>query len=172
MKKLLIQEDIRKLIPHRYPILLVEEILDYLPNEKITGYAYLGSEDSVFRGHFPGFPILPGVYLVEALAQTSSILMELNRQQWIQTKELIPVDNPTLLGVLGNTNVRFRYPVFPGTELLLDAVIEKQFSNTLFLKVRAYNEEKVFLTGSISVTTVSRNKLSRETNYERVYKGF
>lgn len=172
MKKLLLQEDIRRLIPHRYPILLVEEIHEYEPQKEILGYAYVGSEDAVFRGHFPDFPIMPGVYLVEALAQVSAILMELDKRQWQPHKEIGTPINEPLLGVLGHSDVRFRYPVFPGTQLYLQANIEKQFSNALFLKVKAFNEDKVFLTGAISVTSVSRKKLSRETSYGRVYEGF
>lgn len=170
MKALLLQEDIRKLIPHRYPILLVEEVLAYEPRTSITAYAYVGSEDEVFRGHFPGFPIMPGVYLVEALAQAGAVLQTLDALNWSKGMSIDPNITATdQIGVLGNGKVRFRQPVFPGTQLYLEAKVEQHFSHALFLQVKAYNDDNVFLTGSISITQVSRKKLSKNSEYEQVY---
>ncbi len=169
MTCLLSQNQIKQLIPHRYPILILDEILEYTPSKRILAYAYLGSDEQVFRGHFPSFPILPGVFLVEGLAQASSVFLELNHQAWNPGNELIPNPGNGMLGVLGSAETRFKHPVFPDSEVFFEAVTTREFSNSLFMKVRAYYGDKTFVSGTISVTKVHQKVLARNSDYETIY---
>ena len=66
--------EIMGLLPHRYPMLLVDRVVEYIPNERILAYKNITANEDVFNGHFPGAPIFPGVMTIEALAQASGIL--------------------------------------------------------------------------------------------------
>lgn len=169
MTPLLNQNQIKALIPHRYPILILDEVLEYQAGTRILAYAYLGSDEQVFRGHFPNFPILPGVFLVEGLAQASSVFLELNHQKWTLGNDLIPNQDNGMLGVLGSVETRFKHPVFPDSEVFFEATVTREFSNSLFMKVRAFYKEKTYVSGTISVSKVHRKVLARNSDYETVY---
>lgn len=103
-------EDIQKLIPHRPPILLVEKIKDIVPNEKATGIKCVSVNEPYFEGHFPQKRVMPGVLIVEALAQTAAALVihSINRD----SKDL-------LVYFMSIENAKFRKPVVPGDTLEL-----------------------------------------------------
>lgn len=107
-RKILDIKDILKILPHRYPFLLVDRIID-VDTEKgtIVGLKNLTMNESFFQGHFPDAPIMPGVLILEALAQTGGILVHLKGY----------VDKIAVL--LSLNNVKFRNPVKPGDTLLL-----------------------------------------------------
>ena len=68
-------EQIKSLIPHRYPFLLIDKLVDIIPNESATGIKNVTINENFFTGHFPDFPVMPGVLIVEAMAQTAACLM-------------------------------------------------------------------------------------------------
>ncbi|WP_017655897.1 3-hydroxyacyl-ACP dehydratase FabZ [Fortiea contorta] len=101
-------EEIQKLLPHRYPFLLVDKIIDYVPGKKAVGVKNVTVNEPQFPGHFPGRPLMPGVLIVEAMAQVGGIVMT-------QLPEL----EGGLFVFAGIDKVRFRRQVVPGDQLIL-----------------------------------------------------
>ncbi|MBD2464017.1 3-hydroxyacyl-ACP dehydratase FabZ [Oscillatoria sp. FACHB-1407] len=101
-------EDIHRLLPHRYPFLLVDRIIEYVPGERAVGIKNVTFNEPHFQGHFPGRPIMPGVLIVEAMAQVGGIVLT-------QLPD-IPVG---LFMFAGIDKVRFRRPVVPGDQLVM-----------------------------------------------------
>jgi 3-hydroxyacyl-[acyl-carrier-protein] dehydratase len=101
-------EDIHRLLPHRYPFSLVDRIIEYVPGERAVGIKNVTFNEPHFQGHFPGRPIMPGVLIVEAMAQVGGIVLT-------QLPD-IPVG---LFMFAGIDKVRFRRPVVPGDQLVM-----------------------------------------------------
>ena len=112
--------DIRKILdtlPHRYPFILVDKVISLVPNEKITAIKNVTINEEFFVGHFPNYPVMPGVLIIEALAQTAGILSFKSMNQ--------TADDNTLYFFVGIDNCRFKRPVVPGDVLNLNVSIEK-----------------------------------------------
>ncbi|OUU39432.1 MAG: 3-hydroxyacyl-[acyl-carrier-protein] dehydratase FabZ [Cellvibrionales bacterium TMED49] len=107
--------EIMALLPHRYPMLLVDRVLDVVKDERISGYKNVSINENFFNGHFPGKPILPGVIILEAMAQISGILGFFSSGQ--------KVDDGMLYLFAGVDKVRFKRPVVPGDQLLLSSKV-------------------------------------------------
>lgn len=102
-------EEIRKILPHRYPFLLVDRILELVPGQRATGIKNVTINEEFFKGHFPGYAIMPAVLIVEAMAQVGGILL------------LSMVENRGKLAVFtGIDKTRFRHPVLPGDTLVTE----------------------------------------------------
>jgi beta-hydroxyacyl-ACP dehydratase FabZ len=106
-------QGIMDLLPHRYPILLVDRILDFEPKEWIRGLKNISFNEAVFQGHFPSRPVFPGVYIVEAMAQTGGCL--LMREYEDRARKVIYF--------MGIDAVRFRKPVLPGDQLVMEVKV-------------------------------------------------
>ena len=108
---------IMKMIPHRYPILLVDRLVDYVEGERATGLKNVTMNEPHFNGHFPGLPVMPGVLIVEAMAQTSAILVvqTLGEEAAGKVVYFMTIDD-----------ARFRKPVTPGDTLYIDVEKIKQ----------------------------------------------
>lgn len=104
-------------LPHRYPFLLVDRVLELLPGERIRALKNVTYNEPFFPGHFPGRPVMPGVMVIEALAQAAGILC-------FVTTNVIP-DHNTRFYFVGIDGARFRRPVVPGDQLLLTAQLER-----------------------------------------------
>jgi 3-hydroxyacyl-[acyl-carrier-protein] dehydratase len=109
-KPVLNLEEIQKLLPHRYPFALVDRIIEYIPEQKAVGLKNVTFNEPHFQGHFPGRPMMPGVMIVEAMAQVGGIVL-------IQ----LPDIEGNLFVFAGIDKVRFRQPVVPGDQLILTA---------------------------------------------------
>jgi beta-hydroxyacyl-ACP dehydratase FabZ len=108
--------DVRKileLLPHRYPFMLVDRILEVEGTEKIVGLKNVTFNEEFFQGHFPGHPVMPGVLIVEAMAQTGGLLL----MEQIQDREKKTVYFMSL------DNVKFRKPVVPGDQLRMEVTM-------------------------------------------------
>lgn len=103
-------EEITKLLPHRYPFLLVDRIIEYVPGEKAVGIKNVTCNEPHFQGHFPGRPIMPGVLIVEAMAQVGGILLT-----------QLPNCPEGLSMLTGIDKAKFRRPVVPGDQLIVTA---------------------------------------------------
>ena len=101
---------IERILPHRYPFLLVDRITELEPDKRIVGIKNVTVNEPFFQGHFPGHPIMPGVLIVEAMAQTAAVLVVSTYGQESEGK---------LVYFMSIDDVRFRRPVFPGDRLEL-----------------------------------------------------
>lgn len=102
---------IMKMIPHRYPILLVDRVLEVDPGESIIGLKNVTMNEPHFQGHFPGFPVMPGVLIIEAMAQTSALMVvEMMSEEEAARK---------LVYFMSIDSAKFRKPVVPGDSLHL-----------------------------------------------------
>ena len=108
-------EEIRKILPHRYPMLLVDRILELEP-DRIVGIKNVTANEPFFAGHFPEFPVMPGVLIVEAMAQVAGVLV---------LKE-IPDRANKLVFLAGIDNAKFRRPVLPGDQLRIEMKVVKK----------------------------------------------
>ena len=108
---------IMKSLPHRYPFLMVDRVLELRPGESIRALKNVTYNEPFFPGHFPGRPVMPGVMIIEALAQAAGILC-------FVTINVIP-DHRTRFYFVGIDKARFRRPVVPGDQLLLTAQVER-----------------------------------------------
>jgi 3-hydroxyacyl-[acyl-carrier-protein] dehydratase len=109
-------EEIMKILPHAFPFLLVDRIVEIEPGKRIVGIKNVTYNEPFFPGHFPGRPIMPGVLIVEAMAQTAGVLAFKSMPEEQQGKPVY---------FLGIDNVRFRKPVVPGDQLRLELEITK-----------------------------------------------
>jgi 3-hydroxyacyl-[acyl-carrier-protein] dehydratase len=111
-----IQEVMRRL-PHRYPFLLVDRVLECVPKQSIRALKNVTFNEPCFTGHFPNRPVMPGVLMLEALAQTAGILA-------FVTAGVYPTEK-TEIYFVGIDKVRFRRPVVPGDQIILKATLER-----------------------------------------------
>jgi 3-hydroxyacyl-[acyl-carrier-protein] dehydratase len=103
-------EEIMQLIPHRYPFLLVDRVTDIVPGESITAIKNVTMNEPFFPGHFPQKPIMPGVLIIEAMAQASAIMVA----------KFLEGDENRLVYFMTIENAKFRKPVVPGDTLVLN----------------------------------------------------
>ncbi len=107
-------QEIMKYLPHRYPILLVDRIIEVIPRKRCVGIKNVSMNEPHFQGHYPGMPIMPGVLILEALAQCGAVIL---------------LSDPELEGMIpvigGIDNVKFRRQVVPGDQLLLEIDLVK-----------------------------------------------
>ena len=104
-------------LPHRYPFLLVDRVLDYVPGQSIRALKNVTYNEPFFTGHFPQRPVMPGVIIIEALAQAAGILTFLS-------SDIVPHADSRFYFV-GIDKARFRKPVEPGDQLMLEAEVER-----------------------------------------------
>lgn len=121
--------DILKKIPHRYPILLVDRVLEVKKGVSIKALKNVSINEPYFSGHFPQRPVMPGVLMIEALAQTAAIL-------GFETLDISPEDN-ALFYFAGIDGARFKRPVEPGDQLVLEVTLDRQKSGIFKFKARA-----------------------------------
>ena len=121
--------EILKKIPHRYPILLVDRVLELKKNDSIRALKNVSINEPYFSGHFPQRPVMPGVLMIEALAQAAAIL-------GFETLGITPADN-ALFYFAGIDGARFKRPVEPGDQLILEVKLDRQKSGIFKFKARA-----------------------------------
>jgi 3-hydroxyacyl-[acyl-carrier-protein] dehydratase len=112
--------EIMNLLPHRYPLLLVDKILEFEEGKSITCIKNVSFNEPFFNGHFPGYPVMPGVLILEALAQASGLLV-------FKTPSLCP-PNESLYLFVGIDKARFKRPVVPGDQIELKVEMKKSKS--------------------------------------------
>jgi beta-hydroxyacyl-ACP dehydratase FabZ len=134
---------IMEFLPHRYPFILVDRILDLVPGERITALKNVTINEPFFQGHFPTFPVMPGVLIVEAMAQTAGVL----------ALESMPAEkrgNPVFF--MGMDKVKFRKPVVPGDQLVFEVQILKFRSKVVKASGQALVESNVVAEAELMAT--------------------
>ncbi len=120
-------------LPHRHPFVLVDRVLDYTPGESLTALKNVSYNEPFFPGHFPSMPVMPGVLILEALAQASAILAFKSYGK----------EDGSLYLFAGIDNARFKQPVVPGDSLQLEVVFQKERRGIGFYSARALVDGKV-----------------------------
>ena len=114
------RERIMEMIPHRDPFLMIDRVVDIVKNERATGIKDVTADDYYFRGHFPSRPVMPGVLIIEAMAQTAAVLV---------VHTLGPESEGKLVYFMSVDNARFRRPVLPGASLHIHVTKERHRGN-------------------------------------------
>ena len=128
-------KDILDTLPHRYPFILVDKVLELIPNKKIRAVKNVTINEEFFIGHFPHYPVMPGVLIIEALAQAAGILSFKSMNE--------SANEESLYFFVGIDNCRFKRPVGPGDVLALNVQIEKVKGGVWKYQATAEVEEKV-----------------------------
>ena len=139
-------EDILKIVPHRYPFILIDRIVNYNPGDKLTAIKNVTINENIFQGHFPNQPVMPGVLILEAMAQAGAFLV------------LNTVDDPLKKNMFftGVSDSKFRAPVTPGDQLRLEIKLVKIKLTAVRLQGEAYVEDKLVAQASIMANIVDR----------------
>lgn len=139
-------ERIMEMIPHRYPLLLIDRVINVVIGKSATGIKNVTINEQFFQGHFPGHPVMPGVLIVEAMAQTAAVLV-------VETQE----------GAAGKIvyftsieSAKFRHPVVPGDVLHLHAVITQNRKNLWKFDIIAEVEGKKVAEATISAMIMDK----------------
>ena len=117
---------ILQLLPHRYPFLLVDRVLDLVPRVSIRALKNVTMNEPFFQGHFPDFPVMPGVLIIEALAQTAALLTFSEERQENAVYYFAGIDG-----------ARFKKPVLPGDQLIMTAKLERERAGIYKFQVQA-----------------------------------
>ena len=136
------KDQIKEVIPHREPILMIDEILEMVSGESIRARLYLDPETNYFKGHFPGEPVMPGVLTVESMAQTADVLL--------LSTDRYAGKIPYFAGIDG---VRFMRKIKPGDTILIEAKIAEEISEKSIVTCAAtvYNGEKRAAIGKVTL---------------------
>ncbi len=139
--------EISKLLPHRYPFLLVDRVLELEPHKRLVGYKNVTANEEFFNGHFPGHPVMPGVLILEALAQACALLA---------FKSTAYDPNDVVIYLMGIDGARFRKPVVPGDRLTLTAEVVKAKAAVWKQRGVATVDGQVVAEGEFLATIVKR----------------
>jgi len=139
--------EVQNILPHRYPFLLVDKVVEVEPGKKTVAIKNVTANEPFFQGHFPGNPIMPGVLIVEALAQAAGIAVAIQEE------------SKNKLGVFaGIESMKFKKQVVPGDTLTLEAEILANKMGVVKAKVKASVDGQMAAEGEIKFAMVSINK--------------
>jgi len=146
MKLPLIYEDIIRILPHRYPFLLVDRIIEIELWKRVVGLKNVTSNEHFFQGHFPRNPIMPGVLIVEAMAQAGGILARLS------VSGLLEKESNNLIYFMSMDKVKFRKPVVPGDQLRLEVQVLRTGSRIWKIAGKSFVEKDLVAEAELVAT--------------------
>ncbi len=136
-------QEIKKVIPHRFPFLLIDRVIDLQPNEKLVAIKNVTANEQFFEGHFPNEKVMPGVLILEAMAQAGCVYFYYSRN----------LQGKNLYYYLGKATVKYMAPVVPGDQLRLEVTTIKFLKNTGILKNQAFVGDKLVAEADIVFST-------------------
>ena len=143
--------EIKNYLPHRYPFLLLDKVLDYVPGESITALKNVTVNEPFFHGHFPQEPLMPGVLIIEAMAQAAAILGVISGAE---SREAL---GDVLYYLVGVDNARFRKTVLPGDQLIIEVKFNTVRRNIWKFSATAKVDGKLVASTDL-LTTVSKTE--------------
>jgi 3-hydroxyacyl-[acyl-carrier-protein] dehydratase len=144
-----ITQDILRLLPHRYPFLLVDRIVEFVFGERLVALKNVSMNEPYFQGHFPDYPVMPGVLIVEALAQAGGLLA-------IKSSPDLPENKIFLFS--GIEKVRFRKPVYPGDQLYLHVLHQRHRMSLWKIKAEARVEGRQVTEAELTAAMMDRKE--------------
>jgi len=136
-------QEIMSLLPHRYPFIMIDRILELIPGEKVIALKNVTINEPFFQGHFPGNPIMPGVLIIEAMGQAGAVLA---------AKSLEQKPNRTVIYFMGMDKVKFRKPVIPGDQVVFELKFLKQRAKVFKMAGMARVDENVVAEAELMAT--------------------
>ncbi|WNY97805.1 3-hydroxyacyl-ACP dehydratase FabZ [Sulfurospirillum sp. 'SP'] len=143
--------EIQKILPHRFPFLLVDRITALTPGESIEGFKNITIGEQIFQGHFPDHPIYPGVMIIEGMAQAGGVLAfkSIDEEKQEDTKEKV-------VYFMSIDNAKFRNPVKPGDQLVYKLSVLKHRGNIWVLDAKAYVDDKLVAEAELKAMIVDK----------------
>lgn len=139
-------QEILDFLPHRYPFLLIDRVIEFTPKERLVAIKNVTINEPFFQGHFPGAPIMPGVLVIEAMAQAGAVLMMREFE-----------DRTSKLAVFtGIDKAKFRRQVVPGDQLRIEVTVLNLRSRMGRMEARAYVEDKLACEATLTCQIVPR----------------
>jgi 3-hydroxyacyl-[acyl-carrier-protein] dehydratase len=140
--------EIQRILPHRYPVLLIDRVVDLTRRERIVAIKNVTINEPFFQGHFPNMPIMPGVLIVEAIAQTGGALL------------LTEVENrdDMLMVFTGIERAKFRRPVFPGDQLRIEVEVKAWRMTAVRMEGKVFVGEKRVAEATVTCQLVDRSR--------------
>ncbi|MDH4027977.1 MAG: 3-hydroxyacyl-ACP dehydratase FabZ [Nitrospirota bacterium] len=142
------REKIESVLPQREPFLFIDEVIEIIGTEKVVAVKHVRNDAGFFEGHFPGRPVMPGVLLIEAMAQASIILYSLDRPEVVKA-------SPEYY--LGKVRAEFLSPVYPGDKLTIETNRVKFLDNAAITDVTAKVNDKIAVRANL-VFSIQRNE--------------
>jgi 3-hydroxyacyl-[acyl-carrier-protein] dehydratase len=136
-------EEIKKILPHRYPLLLIDRVLELDPGRYCKALKNVTANEQVFQGHFPRMAVMPGVMLVEAMAQVGGVVIHS-----VTPAEIV---EQSLVFFAGIEKSRFRYPVVPGDQVYLTATVKNNRQSLWILDGKAHVDNKLVAQAEIKL---------------------
>ena len=140
---------IQRILPHRYPFLLIDRIVRIEPGRRATGIKNVTVDEPFFQGHFPGNPVMPGVLIVEAMAQVGAVLLLRG----------VPDRDRKLVYFAGIDRAKFRRPVTPGDQVRFEVEVLKLRSRSALLRGEAFVEDTLVAEAEMFSTMIDRESL-------------
>ena len=147
--KVLLHNDITNLIPHRYPFLLIDKITNIIVGKSVAGIKSVTFNEPFFQGHFPNYPVMPGVFILEAMAQTAACLVAFADKS---------LSTNSLVFFTGIEKAKFRKPVTPGSTLILKVNILATKKTLYKFSAEAFVDDIVMASSDFSAMLVDQEK--------------
>lgn len=144
-------EEIRSLLPQKYPFLFIDKVIEFEEGKRIVCVKNVSGNEPVFVGHFPDFAIMPGVLIIEAMAQASIILF----------RKSLPTKNnrDTVFLLASVNNARFTKPVFPGDQIFIEITVEKIVSKGAIVQATVAVDEKAVAKATLTFGIADKSSL-------------